>query len=82
MEYIRLFDTVTEKGLNLNVNELKKFMNQKVKIVISAIDENEERKDRLRQLAGCLKDEDAKDILDAIKDCKNIDFEVWDEVFT
>jgi|GEM_PF-5119426 len=34
MEDIRLYDIVTENGLNLNVNELKKFMNQKVKIVL------------------------------------------------
>ena len=82
MEVISLYDTVTEKGINISFDDLKKFENQKVKIVVSSLDENEQRKERLRELAGCLSDEDAKDILNSIQDCKNINQKDWDEIFT
>ena len=82
METISLYDTVTEKGINLSYEDLKKFLNQKVKIIVSPLGENEQKKERLRQLAGCITDEDAAEILDAIKDCKTINYEEWDEIPT
>ena len=82
METISLYDIVTENGLNISFDNLKDFLNQKVKIVVSPLDEIEQRKERLRQLAGCISDDDAKEILNAIQDCKKISIEDWDEVFT
>ena len=77
MEIISLYDTVTEKGINLSYDDLKIFVNQKVKIVISPLDENEARKERLRQLAGCLDDADAKIYEEALAECRQINTEAW-----
>ena len=77
MEAISLYKTVTEKGLSLNVDELGMFINKKVKIVISSLDENEARKERLRKLAGCLDDADAKIYEEALAECRQINHEAW-----
>ena len=77
METISLYETITESGLTLDATELKMFLNQRVKIVISSLDENEARKERLRQLAGCLDDEDAKIFEEALAECRQVNNEAW-----
>ena len=77
METISLYETITEKGLTLDVTDLRMFLNQRVKIVISSLDENEARKERLRQLAGCLDDEDAKIFHEALTECRQVNDEAW-----
>ena len=55
METVKIYDTMTEGGLILNNPELNKFMNQKVEIVVSAVDAARiARNERLRKLAGFL----------------------------
>ena len=82
MEQINLYETVTKEGLILNSEELQRFINQKVKVIISPIEEKDQINERLMKHAGVINDESAREILEAIKDCKNIDYEVWDEVST
>ena len=82
MEQINLYETVTKNGLVLTSEELQKFVNQKVKIIISPLEEKDQYNERLMKHAGVIDNESAHEILEAIKDCKNIDYEVWDEVST
>ena len=82
MEIISLYDTVTENGINISFEDLKKFLNQKVEITIIPVEEPKSKRDRMLELAGCLSDEDAQEILEAIKDCKTINYEDWDEIST
>ena len=82
MEQISLYDIVTKNGLILTSEELQKFVNQKVKIIISPLEEKDQINEKLMKHAGVIDDESASEILEAIKDCKNIDYEVWDEVST
>ena len=46
MEAIRVQDVITEQGLFLNNPELKKFVNQKVDIIILPFKETEDRKNK------------------------------------
>ena len=75
MSTIRLYETITENGLVLKNPELMKFLNQKVEITVSSIEQKKaERNKRLRKLAGCLSDEDAKTFEEAVAECRKINY--------
>ena len=79
MKAVKMYDTMTENGLSLNSPELMQFLNQRVEIVVSSIEQKKaERNERLRKLAGCLSDEDAKIFEEALAECRKINYEAWE----
>ena len=79
MEAIRIFDIVTDKGLNLNNPALAKLVNQKVEITILPIINEEPNENSIMEFAGMLSEEDAKIFEEALADCRKIDYEGWNE---
>ena len=76
MKTVRMVDTMTEDGISLKSPELMKFLNQKVEIVVSSLEQKKaERNERLRKLAGCLSDEDAKIFEEALAECRQINMD-------
>jgi len=78
MKTVIMYDTMTENGLSLNSPELMQFLNQKVEIVVSSVEQKKiERNKRLEKLAGFLSDEDAKIFEEALAKCRTINYEDW-----
>ena len=78
MKTVKIVDTITEDGLYLKSPELMQFLNQKVEIVVSSFEQKKaERNKRLRKLAGCLSEEDAKIFEEAHAECSQINPEDW-----
>ena len=73
METVKIYDTMTEEGIILNGPEMQKFLNQKVEIVVSSVDEKKAaRNKRLEEIAGFLSEEDAKIFEEALADCRRV----------
>ena len=70
---------MTENGLSLNSPELMQFLNQKVEIVVSSVEQKKaERNARLEKLAGFLTEEDAKIFEEALAECRKVNNEAWE----
>lgn len=76
MEALRLNEYITEKGLYINSEQLKRFQNRKVEIIILPSDENSNKKTFMK-FAGVLEEDVANKVLKDIEDCRKIDEESW-----
>ena len=72
MEAVRLLETVTENGLNINSPELKRYINKQVEIIVFPLENAEIKKQKLMELAGMFDDETTKEMLEALEDCRKI----------
>ena len=71
MKTVKMIDTVTENGIVLNTPELMEFLNQKVEIIVSSVEQKKiERNERLEKLAGFLSEDDAKIFEEALAECR------------
>ena len=79
MEAVRLFEIVTENGLNINSPELKKYVNRQVEIIVFPVENADIKKQKLMELAGMFDEDDIKAFEVALEECRKIDYEGWDE---
>ena len=79
MEAIRLLEIVTENGLNINSPELKKYVNKQVEIIVFPVENADIKNQKIMELAGMFDDETTKEMLEAVADCRKIDYESWNE---
>ena len=82
MESIRMYDIVTPNGLYLSIDKLQKYINQKVEITIVPVNEPKTKREKMLEFSGIFDDETAKEMLDAVAECKNIDLDEWNEIST
>ncbi|OHD14282.1 MAG: hypothetical protein A2086_09625 [Spirochaetes bacterium GWD1_27_9] len=76
MEALRLDEYITEDGIYISNEKLKKFRNMRVEIIILPLEENKEEK-KFMKFAGILKENESLKILEDIEDCRKIDEENW-----
>ncbi len=76
MEALRLNEYITEKGLYINSEQLKRFQNRQVEIIILPLEERKDEKTFMK-FAGILEEDVANKALKDIDDCRKIDKESW-----
>ena len=76
MEALRLNEYITENGIHINSEQLKKFRNMRVEIIILPLEENKEEK-KFIKFAGILEENEGRRMLKDIEDCRKIDEENW-----
>ena len=78
METISLTGTITKNGLILNEPELLfENINQKVKVVISPVEEPKTNVELIRILAKEFDEDVRSSIKEAISECRQIDYDGW-----
>ena len=82
MEAIKIYDIVSTKGLYLCSEKLQKYLNQKVEITIIPVEEPKSKRDTMLEFSGVFDDETAKEMLEAVAECKSINMDDWDEIST
>ena len=82
MDSIRMYDIVTSNGLYLNSDKLRKYIDQKVEITIVPVNKPKTKREKMLEFSGIFDDDTAKEMLDAVAECKSIDLEEWNEIST
>ncbi len=76
MEAIKLKEYISEKGLFIENEKIKKFRNMNVEIIILPLDEKTEIKSFL-DFAGKLNSEEGAMMLNSVEECRKIDLASW-----
>jgi hypothetical protein len=76
MEAIKLKEYVSQKGLVIDREKLKKFENRMVDVVIYPSEDDSSIKD-FHKYAGTLSEYDAEVMLAEVEGCRKIDSEGW-----
>lgn len=76
MEAIRLSEFVTDKGIYISKELVKKFQNMQVEIIILPLDEKKAEKDFMK-FAGKLSETEGSNMLKAVDECRKIDEAGW-----
>ena len=79
MEAVRLLEMVTENGLSIDSPELKKYVNKQLEIIVFPVEDADIKRQKIIELAGMFDDETRKEMLAALADCRQIDYESWNE---
>jgi len=81
MNAIRFNDVLTDNRLIIESQDLLKYLNQEVEIIVlpkfSDIQDKAEWGNILMKHFGVFDDETAKEFYDALEECSQIDYESW-----
>ncbi len=77
MEAIKLKEYISEKGLFIENEKIKKFRNMNVEIIILPLDEKTGTKSFLN-FAGKLNSEEGEIMLNSVEECRKIDLASWE----
>ncbi len=76
MEAIKLKEYVSQNGLIIDREKLKKFENRMVDVIIYPSEDDSSIKD-FHKYAGTLSENDAEIMLAGVQECRKIDSEGW-----
>lgn len=76
MEAIKLKEYISNKGLFIDKEKLKKFENRMVEVIIFPSEEDNSNKD-FHKYAGTLSENDAELLLAGVEECRKVDSEGW-----
>ena len=83
MDVIRFNDVIIDNRLIIESQDLLKFLNQEVEIIVipksNEVQDKTEWNNTLMKHFGAFDDETAKEFYNALDECSQIDYECWRE---